>query len=59
MIRGTRISVEFVLDLISSGMTPERITEEYPHLSRDDVLAAVRYAAQTLKREEILPIKAR
>lgn len=59
VIRGTRVSVEHVLDLISSGLTPERIAEEHPHLSREDVLAAVHYAAQILKREEILPLRAR
>lgn len=59
VIRGTRISVEHVLDLLSAGLTPDRIAEEHPHLSREDVLAAVHHAAQTLKREEILPLRAR
>ncbi len=43
IIRGTRISVEFVLSLLSSGMSLEEILDEYPHLRRDDVLAALHY----------------
>lgn len=34
IIQGTRISVEFILELLSSGMTPQEVTEEYAQLSR-------------------------
>ena len=40
-IRGTRIWVSLLLDLLSSGMTLENVLREYPHLTRDDVLAAI------------------
>ncbi len=54
IIKGTRISVEFILELLSSGMSTESIIKEYPHLSKQDILAAVNYAANIVKREEII-----
>lgn len=45
-IRGTRIWVSLVLDLLSAGLTIEEILEEYPQLSREDVLACVAYGAE-------------
>lgn len=53
IIKGTRISVEFVLKLLSSGMNIEEILKEYPHLKKEDILACLDYAAQTLRHEEI------
>ncbi len=53
IIRGTRISVEFILELLSSGMTADDIVRAYPFLQRDAVLAATRFAANELKHEEI------
>jgi len=53
VIKGTRVPVYFVLELIANGWTIDDIVREYPHLSREDVLAAVRYAAKVL-REEIV-----
>lgn len=53
IIRGTRISVEFVLELLSSGMGIEEILKEYPHLTRADVLAALAYATRVLRHEEV------
>lgn len=53
IIKGTRISVEFILELLSSGMSADEIIKEYPHLKRDDILAAIDYAAKTIKQEEI------
>lgn len=45
-IRGTRIWVSLVLDLLSTGTSIEEILEEYPQLSREDVLACVAYGAE-------------
>jgi uncharacterized protein (DUF433 family) len=45
-IRGTRIWVSLVLDLLASGETPERILEEYPQLAREDILSAIAYGAE-------------
>ena len=53
-IRGTRITVEFILELIASGACREDILLSYPHLTAEDVEDAVRYAAQFLSNEIML-----
>ncbi|MFH1010041.1 MAG: DUF433 domain-containing protein [bacterium] len=53
VIRGTRISVELILELFSSGMGADDIRKEYPQLQREDILAALKYATRTLQRQEI------
>jgi uncharacterized protein (DUF433 family) len=45
-IRGLRIRVTDILDLLSSGATFEEILEDYPYLEREDILAAIEYAAR-------------
>lgn len=45
-IRGTRIWVSLVLDLLASGETQERILEEYPQLTHEDILATIAYGAE-------------
>lgn len=47
IIKGTRISVEFILQLLASSVTEEEILEDYPHLTRDDINACLEYAAGT------------
>ena len=44
-IRGLRIRVSDILDLISSGVSFEQILVDYPSLEREDIIAAVEYAA--------------
>lgn len=44
-IRGTRIWVSLVLDLLASGLSETEVRAEYPALSRDDILAASDYGA--------------
>ena len=57
IIKGTRISVELILELLSSGMSVDEIMQEYPHLQRDDVLAAIDFAAKSLKHEEVFSLQ--
>lgn len=47
-IRGMRIRVIDVLDLLSSGLSPEQVLEELPDLERDDINACLKYAALKL-----------
>ncbi|MGB3681834.1 MAG: DUF433 domain-containing protein [Rubrobacteraceae bacterium] len=54
-IRGTRIWVSLVLDLLSTGLSIEDILEEYPHLSREEVLACVAYGAE-MSRERFVDV---
>lgn len=50
-VRGTRLSVEFLLELAASGATQEQIVAQYPQLTREGLAAAFRYAADSLKGE--------
>lgn len=52
--KGTRITVEFILRKMAEGMTIEELLEAYPHLTKDDVLAAVSYSADVISREELI-----
>ncbi|GIV60866.1 MAG: hypothetical protein KatS3mg043_1955 [Rhodothermaceae bacterium] len=56
-IKGTRIMVSVVLDNLAAGLTPEEIVDEYPPLTRDDVAAAVAYAAMLAREEELIPLR--
>lgn len=48
-VRGLRISVEDVLGWLAGGMSQEEILEDYPELSREDILACLAFAADRLK----------
>ncbi len=54
-IRGLRYPVESLLELLSSGMTIDEILRDYEDLERDDVLAALEYAARIIQVKRILP----
>jgi len=56
-VRGTRISVEFILELIASGASADEIAQTYPQVTREDVEAAVRYAAGYLRNDSLLELK--
>jgi len=51
IIKGTRISVEFILELFASGGSMADIVRSYPFLTEDDVRQAVGFAAQSLKND--------
>jgi len=44
-IRGTRVTVSLILNLVANGMTAEEIIEAYPYLEQEDIHQALRYAA--------------
>ena len=54
VIRGTRIPVELILRKLSEGAKEADLLEAYPRLTREDIQAAIRYAAETLAHEEII-----
>jgi uncharacterized protein (DUF433 family) len=49
-IRGLRITVYDVLSYLASGMTQHEILEDFPYLTRDDILACLSYAADRERR---------
>jgi len=57
IIRGTRISVELILELLASGWTEEAITENYPQIRKEDISAALHYAHSLLKDEAVYPYR--
>ena len=57
VIRGTRIPIELILKKLSQKIEPEEILEDYPRLTREDIQAAIAYAAESLGTEEILLFK--
>lgn len=56
-IRGTRIWVSLILDFLASGMSAEEVLAEYPHLSVEDIRAAIAYGAEMSRARYVeLPI---
>jgi len=51
--KGTRIAVEFVIDLLARGWTTEQILKEYDHLTPEDIQACLAYASEILKTERV------
>lgn len=54
-IRGHRIWVSLILDFLASGMSVEEVLEDYPDISRDDILACIAYGAE-MSRERYVEI---
>lgn len=53
IIKGTRIPVERIIQLLAHGVTTEELLEEYPNLEKKDIQAALKYAADTLEEESV------
>ena len=53
VVKGTRISVELVVDLLARGYTKEQVLEQYDHLTAGDVQACLAYAAEILQSEKV------
>lgn len=53
-IRGAGIAVSILLDHLASGLTIDEVLERYPSLSREAILAAIAYAAELVRRPELL-----
>jgi uncharacterized protein (DUF433 family) len=55
VIRGTRLSVEFVIRLMADGWSEADILENYPGITHEDILACLAYARNTLSSEKVFP----
>jgi len=53
VIKGTRIAVEFVMELLGRGWTVEQVLHEYDHLTAEDIQACLSYASDVLKSERV------
>lgn len=56
IVKGTRISVELLLDRFADGWSYDDILEAYPHLTREQIRAAVAFAAELFKEERFVAI---
>ena len=56
-IHGTRIMFSVVLDNLADGLSPEEIVKDYPPLTLEDIRAAIAYAANLTREEEMLPLR--
>ena len=58
VIKGTRLAVELIVDLLAQGWTEDEIIRNYPTLSTDDIRACLKYASAALQDEKVYPLKA-
>ena len=55
VIRGTRLSVDFIIGLLADGWKDDDILREYPGLTREDISACLAYARDVLRAEDVYP----
>jgi uncharacterized protein (DUF433 family) len=56
VVKGTRLAVEFVIDLLAQGWSEADLLRNYPGLAHEDVQACLRYASMVLKAEKVYPL---
>ena len=56
VIKGTRIPIDTIVRLMAQGITQDEILEDYPNLKKEDIRAALVYAAELIEGEDILPL---
>jgi uncharacterized protein (DUF433 family) len=56
VVKGTRLAVEFVIDLLAQGWTEADILRNYPGLTREDIQACLGYASAALRVERVYPL---
>ncbi len=57
VIRGTRLTVQYILNLLAHGATIDEILSEYQGLTKEDVLACLLYASETLESTTFMPLE--
>lgn len=56
VIRGTRITVELILEKLASGQSVDDILSSYPHLEREQILACLEYAHRSMSADFVYPL---
>jgi uncharacterized protein (DUF433 family) len=59
VINGTRLAVEFIVGLLAQGWSEADILQNYPGLTREDILACLSYASDALHAERVYPVEAK
>jgi len=57
VIKGTRLSVEFIVELLAQGWSESEILRNYPGLTHEDITACLKYASSLLKAEKVYPFE--
>jgi uncharacterized protein (DUF433 family) len=57
VIKGTRLAVEFIVDLIAQGWSEQEILRNYPGISHADIQACLQYASAMLHAEKVYPLQ--
>ncbi len=57
VVRGTRLAVEFIIDLMAQGWSESEILRNYPGLTHEDIQACLSYASNALRAEKVYPLK--
>ena len=57
VVKGTRLAVEFIIELLAQGWSEAGILQNYPGLTREDILACLGYASATLHAEKVYPVE--
>ncbi len=58
VIRGTRLTVQYILGLLAHGATFDEILQEYDGLTKEDILACLEYASKTIENTTFMPLVA-
>ena len=56
VISGTRLAVEFILDLLANGWSYDQVVSNYPGLTVDDIRACLEYAKRVVQEEHVYPL---
>lgn len=56
VVKGTRLAVEFIVDLLAQGWSEANILHNYPGLTAEDIRACLQYASDVLRAEKVYPI---
>ena len=57
VVKGTRLAVEFIVDLLAQGWSHEEILRNYPGLTTEDINACLHYASEILHTEKVYPLE--
>jgi uncharacterized protein (DUF433 family) len=57
VVKGTRIPVELIVDLLGRGYTVEQVLKQYDHLTTGDIQACLAYAAEVLQSEKVYALR--
>lgn len=56
IVKGTRLTVEHILDLLAEGMSTNEILQDYTHLKQEDIFACIAFAKEALQNSTFIPL---